>query len=137
MQRSFSRLISRFVQLTALAAGLAAATTSEANAAEPAKPSVVIQMMSATCPVLVGQLTGRPEMATILKARPVDVASVCTCASLAMNADAKLKARFVGDSPAALSDERVKAYLMVRLFSSVFSCLTPELDASLKATPLD
>jgi hypothetical protein len=98
----------------------------------------VAQLVAAQCPKFTSQLVDRPELKLILSQRPVDVSAVCACTQRSYLADARLqKALDVDDQTLVerMKEERMRAYLTMRLMASVLGCLTPELERALAATP--
>jgi len=98
----------------------------------------VARVVAAQCPKFTSQLVDRPELKLILSQRPVDVSAVCTCTQRSYLADARLqKALDVDDQTLVerMKEERMRAYLTMRLMASVLGCLTPELERALAATP--
>ena len=98
----------------------------------------VARLVAAQCPKFTSQLVDRPELKLILSQRPVDVSAVCTCTQRSYLADARLqKALDVDDQTLVerMKEERMRAYLTMRLMASVLGCLTPELERALAATP--
>lgn len=110
----------------------------EAHAAAQAQQ--VVQVIMARCPTVVAQLLSRPELTTTTASRPIDPASVCSCTAANFAQDERMRAAF--DSEPAnieqkLKSDKFKAYLFSRLLTSVFACLTPELEASLAGASLE
>jgi hypothetical protein len=96
----------------------------------------VAQLVAAQCPKFTSQIVDRPELKSILSQRPVDIVVVCTCTQRSFLADARLqKALNVDDQDLVerMQDERMRAYLTMRLMASVLGCLTPELERALAA----
>ena len=97
----------------------------------------VAELVAAQCPKFTSQLADRPELKLILSQRPVDISAVCTCTQRSFLADTRLQKALNVDGQALIErmqDERMKAYLTMRLMASVLSCLTPELERALAAT---
>ena len=98
----------------------------------------VAQLVASQCPKFTSQLVDRPELKLILSQRPVDISAVCQCTQRSFLADARLqKALDVDDQTLVerMKEERMRAYLTMRLMASVLGCLTPELERALAATP--
>jgi hypothetical protein len=115
------------------------ATSASLQAQTAGNQSISIaQLVAAQCPKFTSQLVDRPELKLILSQRPVDVSAVCTCTQRSYLADARLqKALDVDDQTLVerMKEERMRAYLTMRLMASVLGCLTPELERALAATP--
>jgi hypothetical protein len=68
----------------------------------------------------------------------VDIPAVCSCTQRSFLADTRLqRAIDVKDEVLVerMKDERMRAYLTIRLMASVLECLTPELERALTAVP--
>ena len=144
-----SRIISVAFFAALLAPGASAIaqpkSTPDANtgAAPPAAEAPVAsasipQLVSAQCPKFSSQLVDRPELKPILGQRPVDIPAVCSCTQRSFLADTRLqRAIDVKDEVLVerMKDERMRAYLTIRLMASVLECLTPELERALTAVP--
>jgi hypothetical protein len=107
------------------------------HAQTQSQPNPFSQVLMTSCPKMIEQLVGRPEFASALSPKPIDVSSVCNCTNAAFNSDSRLQAVF--SLPSAQLQEKmaashVRSYLLARLTHSVLSCLAPELEASLLAT---
>jgi hypothetical protein len=120
--------------LFAISTSLEAQTPGGGN--QPSSVSVA-ELVAAQCPKFTSQLVDRPELKSILSQRPVDISVVCACTQRSFLADARLQKALNVDDQAlieTMQGERMKAYLTVRLMTSVLSCLTPELERALAAT---
>jgi hypothetical protein len=98
----------------------------------------VAQLVAAQCPKFTSELVDRPELKLILSQRPVDISAVCTCTQRSFLTDARLQKALDVDGETLverMKEERMRAYLTMRLMSSVLGCLTPELERALAATP--
>ncbi len=116
--------------LLCLSASVAAQT---GGGAQPSGVTVT-ELVASQCPVFSSRVVDRPELKSILSQRPVDIAAVCTCTQRSFVADARLQAALNVDEQTLIirmKEERMKAYLTMRLMASVLACLTPELERSL------
>jgi len=121
------------------AALFAISESTQAQAPNGGNQSIsVARLVAAQCPKFTSQLVDRPELKLILSQRPVDISAVCQCTQRSFLADARLQKALDVDDQALverMKEERMRAYLTMRLMASVLGCLTPELERALAATP--
>lgn len=139
-----NRLLSLFVSV-AIAVNLTACALTPDAPVPSAAPSrigaVFAQSIRSACPRLAAQVLNSPEMADLLRERPIsNVSTVCECADAALKNDSRLQNYLNVDD--ALSAERVKskpflAYVTARLTHAMFSCFLTELGAALEASRFD
>ena len=107
------------------------------SAMNPETSARILQFNQAVlkqCPKFAEQLSTLPGMKPVLEKRPVDSQVVCACAGKLVSADARLQEQFKADDSVLRDLMRTGgfvSYMSVRLLSSVFVCLAPELDAAL------
>lgn len=122
----------------ALAALVLGCTLSNPAAAQTPFAQMSQQLWQA-CPGFIAKLLANPDIAAATRARPVSVPAVCSCAQSRFVADKRLE-QHMNAEPAVLqrrmATEGLRQYFSLRLMEGVFSCLAPELDASLSAAPL-
>ncbi len=126
------------LRLALLTAAFAAAC-SPAFATQKAVDSIT-QSLNDQCVPNATQITARADLEPVFGAHPVDAKKVCDCAVAAFLADPKLKAALMADDTKvskAMQAEPMKAYMNAKLTGSVFKCISPEIDNSLSAVPLD
>ena len=124
------------IVVAALVAISTSAPAQTPGGANQSKGVSVPDLVAAQCPKFTSQIVDRAELKSILSQRPVDISAVCTCTQRSFVADARLqKALNVDDQVLIerMQDERMRAYLTVRLMASVLACLTPELERALAA----
>lgn len=142
-----NRLLSLFLSI-AIAFSLTACAHTQKAAVQPVQleaPSrigaVFAQSLNSACPRLAAQVLNSPEMADVLRDRPIsNVSSVCECTDAALKNDQRLQNYL--NAGEALSEERIKskpflAYVTARLTHAMFSCFITELGAALEASSFD
>ena len=120
--------------LFAISASVEAQTSSGGNQSSGVS---VADLVAAQCPKFTSQIVDRPELKSVLSQRPVDIGAVCTCTQRSFLADARLQRALNVEGQALverMQEERMRAYLTMRLMASVLGCLTPELERALAAT---
>jgi hypothetical protein len=123
-----------------LFAAIAPCIAQELNEDRKVAPQMT-QLLAAMCPQFTSQIIGRPELAAVLKDRPINTAAVCTCTDASFKADKRLQKQFDLE-PAVLAErmksEHLRAYFILRLSHSVLSCLLPEMAETLdKSNPAE
>ncbi len=117
------------------------ASASAAQQPEPggARLDQLLRALRPTCARLVQQIASQQEMSLSLVAKPINTASVCTCAERKFAADPRLK-RFwplsEKDMQTPIQSEQVKSYMTARMITSILECLTQELEGSLQSAEL-
>lgn len=98
-----------------------------------------IKYLADACPKQAVDAVSNAGVAPMFKHRPADIGAVCGCAIQGFQADKRLRA-YLDVEPALLAQRltpQVQAYGGHRFFHSLLTCLGPEMDRSLTATPFD
>ncbi len=98
-----------------------------------------VQAISAMCPKYVLGMVARPEIATVLRSKPVDVLAVCSCTEKSLTSDSRLQTYINVDEATfkvRIKSEQFKSYMITRLVASSLACLAPALEDSLAAAQL-
>ena len=114
-------------------------TSPIAHAQDLSSGARVTQLLGVMCPRHVLGMLSRPELATVLRSKPVDVLSVCSCTEKAIASDSRLQAYLNIDEvtlKTRFASEQFKSYIVTRLIISSLACLMPALEDSLAASPL-
>lgn len=98
-----------------------------------------IKYLADSCPKQAVDAVSHPGAAPMFKYRPADIGAICECTIQRFKADERLRA-YLDVEPALLARRltpQIQAYGGHRFFHSLMTCLGPEMDRSLIATPFD
>jgi hypothetical protein len=88
-----------------------------------------------TCGTMVSQLIARPEFDGVQRARGVDVAATCSCATAAVLRDEWLQKQLTGTEEQLrqkMGSGVLVSYFSVRVASAAFACFATEIEKSLE-----
>ncbi len=100
----------------------------------------ITKSVSEQCLPNVEKMAALPEIGAIAAQHPVEAAKVCDCAVAAFLADTKLHDVLMTDDKTLQPRTQVdplKSYMNLRVTTSVYKCLVPELDSTLSGVSLD
>jgi hypothetical protein len=90
---------------------------------------LMTQMLAGQCSSQVSNIINDPDWAPLIKARPVNVSDICSCAMQGFKTDEKLKQALTFDvklEPNRLESKKLRSYFVMRLVQSMFSCVSTE-----------
>lgn len=89
------------------------------------------------CPDMIKQFTGMTELEPALTKRPIKIKEVCSCTEGEFSSDKRLQ-EFLTADPLALQQrlqsQHLKSYVILRWMQSVMSCVSADMELSLRAT---
>jgi hypothetical protein len=113
-------------------------TLTVASATHAQEAKFLDQLVSGTCAGFSAQLLERAEFRALITQRPIEAASVCSCAKGRMNSDRRLIALGSRENSEVVArlqnEEALRSYVVGRAAHSVMACFSAELDASLAAS---
>jgi hypothetical protein len=129
------RAIARLIFAIAAAVSATGAVAQGAVARELGSTKDFREFNAAICGSMVSRLVNRPELEAVQRARGVDIATTCSCASETVLRDEWLQKQLTGTEEQLhqrMGSGVLLSYFSARVASAAFNCLATEIEKSLE-----